>query len=124
MQCTWTSGRCLSFDSVATGMPHGQLLLKLQEHGIDGKPLGWMRAFLTNRTQQVLVEGVVSAQAAVTSGVLQGYVLGPLLFLLYINNIPDHISSSIKLFADDCKVCHTVYSSQARDAFQEDLNKL
>ena len=109
-----------AFDSV----PHGRLLLKLQEHGIDGKPLGWMRAFLTNRTQQVLVEGVVSTRAAVTSGVPQGSVLGPLLFLLYINDLPDHISSSIKLFADDCKVYNPVYSSQARDALQEDLNKL
>ena len=109
-----------AFDSV----PHVRLLLKLEAHGIEGKALSWVRAFLTDRTQQVLVEGTLSTKTSVTSGVPQGSVLGPLLFLLYVNDIPDHISSGIKLFADDCKVYQPVHSSLARDVLQVDLNEL
>ena len=109
-----------AFDSV----PHARLLLKLEAHGIQGKALSWVRAFLTGRTQQMLVEETVSMKYPVTSGVPQGLVLGPLPFLLYVNDIPDHSSSGIKLFADDCKKYQPVHSSLARDVLQVDLNEL
>ena len=66
--------------------------------------------FLTKRTQRVALEGVLSNQCFVTSGVPQGTVLGPLLFLIYINDLPLSISSTIRLFADDCFLYRSINS--------------
>ena len=75
---------------------------KLNYYGISGSIATWMETFLIGRTQQVVVNGVASSSTIVTSGVPQGTVLGPLLFLLYINDLPDNLSTSVRLFADDC----------------------
>ena len=69
-----------AFDTV----PHKRLLLKLEAYGISGKLLNWIKEFLSNRTQRVTIKGVMSDSLPVLSGVPQGSVLGPLLFLLYI----------------------------------------
>ena len=89
-----------AFDSV----PHYRLLNKLENLGISGKVLDVIRDFVTNRTMRVCVEGEISERKYVWSGVPQGSVLGPLLFVLYINDLPDNIKSKIKLFADDLKL--------------------
>ena len=91
-----------AFDSVC----HRKLLLKLEKLGIRGRLLAWMSEFLSGRTQRVNVNGCLSDVAAVISGVPQGSVLGPLLFLLYINDMTLTLPNGIviKLFADDCKV--------------------
>ena len=81
---------------------HNKLLLKLR--GIESNTYLWLQAWLTNRTQRVVVEGVASENLSVLSGVPQGTVLGPLMFLLYINDISTNIGSSIRLFADDCVI--------------------
>ena len=86
-----------AFDSVS----HRRLLSKLEFYGIRGRPAAWIKAFLKNRTQIVSVNGSHSNPQPVTSGVPQGSVLGPVLFLLYINDITDNINSQIRLFADD-----------------------
>ena len=87
-----------AFDSV----PHECLLLKLNLLGIDGNLLSWMRYFLTRCQQRVVINGVYSNWATVTSGVHQGSVLGPLLFLLYVNDLDAVIKhSTIKLFVDN-----------------------
>ena len=86
--------------------------------------LNWIRAFLLGRTQAVVLEGERSAEAPVTSGVPQGSVLGPLLFLLYINDLPQDIQSQVRLFADDTAVYLTVTSLEDANTLQTDLDTL
>jgi hypothetical protein len=93
---------CRAFDSIV----YSKLLCKLKTFGIGGNLLLWIGAFLSNRTQRVCVENCYSYVSCVKSGVPQGSVLGPIMFLLFINDI-DRVcnnSSTIKLFADDLKI--------------------
>ena len=94
----------LDFSKAFDKVPHERLLSKLHTYGIRNSLLAWMRNFLTQRTQQVVCEGERSTPKKVLSGVPQGTVLGPLLFLLYINDLPSNLKSSVRLFADDCLV--------------------
>ena len=79
-------------------MPHKRLCEKLSHYGIRGRLL---QCFLSCRTQQVILDGCSSATVPVISGVPQGTVLGPLLFLCYVNDIPSCVSSNIRLYADN-----------------------
>ena len=92
----------LDFTKAFDKVPHKRLVHKLNYYGITGYIATWIETFLTGRIQQEVVNGATSSSTIVTSGVPQGVVLGPLLFLLYINDIPDNISTSVRLFADDC----------------------
>ena len=94
----------LDFSKAFDKVPHKRLLSKLNTYGIRHLLLAWIRNFLTQRTQQVVCDGEKSVPKKVISGVPQGTVLGPLLFLLYINDLPSGLSSSVRLFADDCLV--------------------
>jgi hypothetical protein len=90
-----------AFDTVC----HNKLFHKLSKYGIGGKLFSWIRAFLTKRKQSVVINGKMSSAVDVSSGVPQGSVLGPLLFLIYINDVEDSLSfCKFKLFADDCKL--------------------
>ena len=106
-----------AFDSV----PHRRLLIKLENVGIRGKLLKWIEAFLTNRYQRVLLDGQASNWERVTSGVPQGSILGPLLFLLYVNDIGDNLKSPNKLFADDCIVYKEIKERQDCEVLQRDI---
>ena len=105
-------------------MPHKRLILKLDNYGIRGSTLDWIQDFLSNRSQTVVCEGTKSPPAAVVSGVPQGTVLGPLLFLAYINDMPGTVKSTIRLFADDALVYRNINSIEDSAELQKDLNEL
>ena len=109
-----------AFDTV----PHRRLLKKLKGYGIDGKILEWIKSFLQNRTQSVKVNGIFSNVASVKSGVPQGSVLGPILFILYINDLPDVIQSDVLLFADDTKIFRSINSAKDAELLQSDIDAL
>ena len=86
-----------AFDKVS----HSLIIHKLKHYGITGKTNGWIKNFLSDRTQSVVVEGETSTSIPVESGVPQVSVLGPSLFLFYTNDMPGMIQSTVRLFADD-----------------------
>ena len=109
-----------AFDTVA----HRRLLGKLHSYGIGGKLHNWIREFITGRTQTVRVNGSSSTPANVLSGIPQGSVLGPLLFVIYINDIMDNLKSDSLLYADDTKLFRRVTCKQDAEELQADLNTL
>ena len=94
----------LDFAKAFDTVPHKRLLNKLKAYGITGSMLTWIQAFLTGRTHTVVVNGVSSETNAVISGIPQGSVLGPILFIVYINDILDNVNSNVFLFADDIEI--------------------
>ncbi len=114
----------LDFSKAFDKVPHQRLLVKLAYYGIRGSTLTWISNFLGSRTQQVVVEGQLSATGAVTSGVPQGSVLGPTLFLVYINDIAEDIDCVIRLFADDTVLYNKIDTLSDVSRLQSDLNKL
>ena len=110
-----------AFDKVR----HGLLINKLRNAGFGGKLLDWLRVYLSDRRQRVTVLGATSRDLPVTSGVPQGSILGPALFLLYVNNLPDVITKSqVVMFADDTKVYKEMKSQDDGAALQQDLHSL
>ena len=95
-----------AFDKVA----HKKLISKLHVYGIRGKTPSWVIDILDSRSQVVVLNGVKSDKIAVSSGVPQGSVLGPILFLAYINDLPDQVKSRVGLFADDTAIYLAVCS--------------
>ena len=114
----------LDFSKAFDKLAHSRLVQKLELYGIRGKPLQWIKSFLSNRVQQVVVEGSYSTPCNVTSGVPQGSVLGPTLFLIYINDLVTHIQSTVRLFADDCLIYRPIFTPTDHQILQEDLQKL
>ncbi|XP_072046454.1 uncharacterized protein [Amphiura filiformis] len=109
-----------AFDRVS----HPHLSAKLDFYGIRGSTLRWICAFLADRKQAVSVNGTHSTWGNVTSGVPQGSVLGPALFLLYINDIQDNIKSNIRLFAEDSILYREIHNQEDHQILQEDLQVL
>lgn len=114
----------MDFSKAFDLVPHQRLLLKLKQAGITGLLHSWLENFLTKRTQQVVLEGVSSASVNVSSGVPQGTVLGPLLFILYLNDLTDGITSQVRLLADDCILYREIKSEQDTQDLQNDINTL
>jgi len=109
-----------AFDSV----PHRRLLLKLKLYGVSGRFLSWIESFLLDRSQRVMVAGTGSVWASVLSGVPQGSVLGPVLFLCYINDMPETVSSFIYMYADDTKIGRAVSNIEDNRRLQADLDRV
>ena len=91
----------LDFSKAFDKVSHQKLLLKLHNYGIRGPSLKWIQAFFYGRTQIVVFENEKSDTVPVAFGVPQGSVLGPILFLIYINDLPDRNRSKVRLFADN-----------------------
>ena len=109
-----------AFDKVS----HALLVHKIAHLGIVGEINRWIEHFLQNRTQVVVLEGATSESAPVESGVPQGSVLGPTLFLLYINDLPKNLTATARLFADDT-LCHRpVTSDKDEESLQQDIDRL
>ena len=114
----------LDFSKAFDTVPHRRLLKKLQAYGIDGDILQWIQAFLQGRTQEVMVNGQRSKADNVISGVPQGTVLGPILFVIYINDLLDCINSNGLMFVDDTKIFRAVSSYDEADQLQADIANL
>ena len=118
-----------AFDKV----PHKRLLYKLDYYGIRGSTHKWITSWLSERFQNVVLDGqnnymegsgCASDPVPVLPGVPQGSVLGPFLFLIFINDLPENIRSSVRLFADDCVLYRNIESLMDCQILQDDLNSL
>jgi hypothetical protein len=114
----------LDFSKTFDKVPHHRLLHKLDYYGVRGNTWKWVQDFLNKRTQKVLLDGVTSSCADVISRVPQGTVMGPLLFLTFINDLPEHTTSDVRLFADDCLLYRHIRNDEDAAALQNDLTSL
>ena len=102
----------------------GILMNKLKTLGVTGRLARWIHSFLSNRKQKVVVDGTTSKETEVTSGVPEGTVLGPLLFLIYISDIGENIKSTKKVYVDDTKLIKSVTNEKDVEDLQEELDIL
>ena len=114
----------MDFSKAFDLVPHQRLFAKLDYLGIRGQCKDWIEGFLTERQQQVVIDGQESTNSPVLSGVPQGTVLGPLLFLVYINDLPDWVKSEVRLFADDLILYRGMITPADCDVLQQDINSL
>lgn len=91
---------------------------------MHGNVLQWIESFLIGRRQKVIVKGMSSSWEEVTSGIPQGSVLGPILFVIFINDLPDSVDGHVKIFADDTKLFNCIHGDEDRKKLQKDLDQL
>ena len=114
----------LDFAKAFDKVPHRRLIHKLEGYGIQGKLLSWIRAFLSNRKQRVCLGNFSSNLAPVTSSVPQGSVLGPTLFIIYINDLVDLISNRTNMYADDTKILSPINCSGDVERLQNEMDNI
>ncbi len=118
---TW---QYLIFLNAFVTVPHVRLMKKLAKYGIIGKIHNWIYQFLHYREQSIVIEGVASDPVTVLSGIPQGTVLGPILFLCFINDLPATVNLQTRLFADDCLMYRPINCIEDQQALQQDLQNL
>ena len=111
----------LDFKKAFDSIPHERLLRKMAGYGITGNTLSWVKDFLKNRKQRVRVGNKFSESSDVTSGIPQGSILGPVLFTIFINDLPENLNVYCKVFADDTKIYDEVKNS---NKIQNDLYQM
>ena len=99
----------LDFKKASDSVPHERLLSKLDAYGTGGQLKAWTKDTLLDRKQRVVVNGKLSSWCLVLSGIPRGSVLGPILFVIFINDLPDQIRSTVKIFADDTKIFRALH---------------
>ena len=114
----------LDFKKAFDSVPHQRLTEKLRAYGVAGEILAWLIDFLTGRKQRVVIGNEKSNWAPVTSGIPQGSVLGPILFVIYINDLPDAIDNIVQIFADDTKIYSRIRALRDNIILQNDLDKV
>jgi hypothetical protein len=114
----------LDFAKAFDKVNHKLLIHKLQHYGIIGKSVRWIQNWLANRKQSVVIDGSTSDAVSVDSGVPQGSVLGPGLFLYYIHDLQSRLTSTVRLFADDTIAYLTISDNIDAETLQKDLDKL
>ena len=119
-----TDAVLIDFSKAFDVVPHKRLVEKINRLGIDDKIVTWVDEWLTSRTQRVKVGENFSNELQVTSGVPQGSVLGPLLFLIFINDIGDNINCNIRLFADDCIIYSEIKDCDDSYKFQRNIQEI
>ena len=114
----------LDWEKAFDRIPHSRLLLKLNNAGITGMLLKWFNCYLSDRTQRVFVNGTQSKECKVPSGVIQGSVLGPLLFNIFVSDLPNCVDSKLIMYADDSTLYRQISSYDDEIKLQEDLNNI
>ena len=114
----------LDFQKAFDKVPHKRLISKVKAHGITGNLCKWMENWLTDRKQRVELNGKASDWICENSGFPQGLVLGPILFIIYVNDIDDGIACKISKLADDTKIANTVITEVQRQIIQNYLKTL
>ena len=114
----------LDFSKAFDSVPHQRLIKKVEAYGIGGKTKDWLKDFLIGRKQRVRVNGALSSWKDVTSGVPQGSVLGPVLFVVFINDLPEMVSNKCSMYADDTKIYTAINDDKATESLQQDLDNL
>ena len=114
----------LDFQKAFDKVPHQRQILKLKSHGIGISIINWIEQWLTDRRQRVVVDGEISNWKPVLSEVPQGSVLGPILFLIYINDLEEGVTSKILKFADDTKLFRKIKGNGDKQQLQDDIDKL
>jgi len=114
------------FEKAFDRVPHNRLISKLYKYNINENIIKWIKAYLHNRVQRVKINSCFSDWANVVSGIPQGSILGPLLFIIYINELPNICESGSQLFlyADDAKIYHHIFSDRDKENLQSDLARL
>ena len=109
-----------AFDTV----PHRRLMKKMAAHGIKGHLLQWVEEWLKDRKQRVVLNGCESEWKEVTSSVIQGSVLGPICFTIYMNDMDEDLNLELSKFADDTKIICPIRKKEDSKLLQQDLDKL
>ena len=114
----------LYFQKAFDKVPHQRLIRKLKSHGMGSSIINWIEHWLTDRRQRVVVDAEVSSWKSVLSGVPQGSVLGPILFLVYTNDLEEGVTGKILTIADDTKLFRKVKEIGDKQNLQDDIDKL